>query len=206
MTGVQTCALPISYAQANSYRLNDVQRDLLKKYDLYDETADLQSTTDAQKTAKEDARVSILEGNYTYADLPDSVKEYVDPKTFNGLAVKAITDKIGASGLLTGDGRPTLTDEEYKILYESGDKRLVGSYTGLENMNSMSKYRKKGTNKYVLKDSAKKWFNSNKGKIVDVDGTLYVPREIVQSNGRPAFAFVDLETGNQVIVKHTSDL
>ena len=233
-----------AYAQANSYRLNDVQRDLLKKYDLYDETADLQSTTDAQKTAKEDARVSILEGNYTYADLPDSVKEYVDPKTFNGLAVKAITDKIGASGLLTGDGRPTLTDEEYKILYESGDKRLVGSYTGLENMNSMSKYRKKAkgailgnlggaalgtisplgpigtiagavggavagtkkTNKYVLKDSAKKWFNSNKGKIVDVDGTLYVPREIVQSNGRPAFAFVDLETGNQVIVKHTSDL
>ena len=194
-----------AYAQANSYRLNDVQRDLLKKYDLYDETADLQSTTDAQKTAKEDARVSILEGNYTYADLPDSVKEYVDPKTFNGLAVKAITDKIGASGLLTGDGRPTLTDEEYKILYESGDKRLVGSYTGLENMNSMSKYRKKARG-YVLKDSAKKWFNSNKGKIVDVDGTLYVPREIVQSNGRPAFAFVDLETGNQVIVKHTSDL
>ena len=186
-------------------RLSEPQKDLLRKYGLYDDEADIERAVADRLQAKGVAGEQIATGNYTYSDLDEATKASVDRKTFNDMVTTSVKEQV-AGGPLDEEGKPILSEAGYNVLVKSGDKRVIGDWGDMSELNSLSRYNTgKGKNEYVMKSDVTKWFNSNKGKLVNVNGTLYVPTNVYNGK-RPKIGFVNIETGEEVLVTHTKDL
>ena len=195
-----------SFTQSRAEKLTDNQIELLKKFDLYDETASVNVDDVEPLDAKNAAKTQIIEGNYEYADLSDEVKAIVTEDDFNKLATAAIVDKLSGGNIVSPDGKVLLTDKELDLLYSSGNSKYVTKDISSIDIPSLTKWTTSGKNRWKLKEDVVSWANANTGKMFEgPNGTRYVLEEFKNPKDRRSRGSItvrDINTG--VVTKISS--